>query len=156
MAAVRRKLWVGTQIAVSVVTTAKQVVDLTVSLTSQTLTDATLLRLRGRMSVRQISGGSTQRQVAMGITIVSNDALAAAPASVPGPLLDAEADWVWHDVVFVPSSSDEAAMPLNIPIDSRAMRKFRGSNKSLVLVFEGGPTNLAEATGFVRALYALP
>ncbi len=99
----------------------------------------TLTRLRGNVLV-SLDGPSDGdgSVVAVGLILVTTDALAAGAASVPGPSSDADASWIWHAFlpVHVQAAIAGEEFVARAVIDSKAMRRIKGGNESLVWVIE--------------------
>ena len=77
---------------------------------------------------------------AMGIGIVSDQALAAGAASIPGPWTDSSWDgWFVHQFFAyrfeVTTDIGRLIASISIPFDSKAMRKV-GTNESVVIMVE--------------------
>ena len=92
----------------------------------------TLIRTRGRVVATMITGAiSDVTQYGIAIGIFSSDAFAAGVASLPGPLMDADYDWLWYLTgAFGPSlagTEDERSMmtTISLELDSKAMRKLK-------------------------------
>ena len=83
----------------------------------------TVRRARGSISVSAIAGGDIE--VAMGMVVVSDLALAAGSASIPGPITDGSDDgwFVWTPVVS-DSPLSTAAEGHVVEFDSKAMRRI--------------------------------
>ena len=102
----------------------------------------TLVRTRGSINITLASFASDQNiNGAIGMGVVSAEALAAGVASVPEPYTDA--DWggwfVWrsfgYSIEFGDATGIQAPTDRVIEIDSKAMRKV-GPNDAFVLVAE--------------------
>ena len=97
----------------------------------------TLARLRGNWMCHMVGSASESMIVGLGLIVVSTDAFTAGAASVPSPIDDLNAEWVWHQLIpFGPSTAAESAAALDQhwkgEIDSKAMRKM---NEAEVLGF---------------------
>ena len=112
--------------------------------------DATHLRSRGELIVVATPDAAGDSDVAgLGIIRAQADAIAAGGTSLPGPLRDIGADWLWH--AFVPldavgataQSGASNTLNMRVTIDSKAMRRM-GSNEGLVLVGEISTSEMAE------------
>jgi len=111
----------------------------------------TLIRTRGRVLYHfDPANISDVVMVALGLGIFSSDAFAAGAVSMPGPITDADYDWVWHNaIVFGPSfeaaeSNTSIVGNVNIEVDSKAMRKMKPSQTlgwiAEVSIISGGGT----------------
>ena len=111
----------------------------------------TLIRLRGHGFIHMDAGAALDSTVVgVGLIIVPDEAFAAGVGSVPTPLADMDAEWVWHSVFAlgpaVTATDDGGDLSRNVQfeIDSKAMRKFR-TGQALCFVAEtdvisGSPT----------------
>ena len=102
---------------------------------------ATILRVRGNLVVFFDGAADTSQQnVAMGLAVLSTDAVAAGAGSVPDPAAEAEFPWLWwtsvpiaHHVVGAAVLQDLAFA--RVVVDSKAMRKVK-PGESLVIVYQ--------------------
>jgi len=108
---------------------------------------ATIMRIRGEFLafLTTSAAANSVKAIGVGITLVSNEALAAGAASIPDPLSDLNADWMWHGFALlgrVSTTEDESAglTSVRLEIDTKAMRKVK-PNTSLVFVVS--PLNLS-------------
>ena len=140
------KTWQG-----SFMTAPQDVGPTQVNLLQSTASDLnqTLLRTRGNILVAAIpNAASDVAMLALGLIVVSDSAANAGGVSLPGPILDQEADWLWHQYVPLDALSLSAADPNarvtvhRIEIDAKAMRKIAG-DRVVVLMGE------TSASGFV-------
>ncbi len=102
----------------------------------------TALRQRGRFLFRAVPDAAADDDIAaIGIIVVSDNAVGQGGASVPGPINDPDAPWLWHNYVPLAGGASTAEDPesigLNVyvDLDSRAMRKV-DRNEAIVLVAE--------------------
>jgi len=119
----------------------------------------TLMRLRGEILVKGTPNAvADDAVIAFGFIVVSDNAFAAGGVSLPGPISDLDAPWVWHG--FAPLSAGQTALDgsdigsvVRMTIDSKAMRKL-GINETLALVGQTTTNDYAavSASGGVRAL----
>ena len=107
--------------------------------TSQFAPGATIVRTRGMLSVKLQSYAADLDVVgAMGMTVVSDEAVAAGVASIPGPW--GAADWegwfVWEafGFHFEATAGVDVMGSIQIPFDSKAMRKVSSGQTVVVLV----------------------
>ena len=90
----------------------------------------TILRIIGMLRVNS-TDANLSAEAAFGFIMVDGDAGAA--AVLPDPLLDIDAPWLWWQrrVVLPPSDAGQ-----QIPIDSRAKRRFRGNDDGLNFIID--------------------
>ena len=111
----------------------------------------TLTRVRGNWAGHMVPAAASDSMiVGLGLIVVSTDAFVAGAASVPSPLEDLNAEWVWHQlIVFSPSQTTETQTALDQydrgSIDSKAMRKM---NEAEVLGFVWDGLRLAGSPTF--------
>jgi len=102
---------------------------------------ATIVRNRGQFSIKPVSAAADVSVVgALGVGIISAEALAAGAASIPGPFSQAEWDgWmVWQPFQFTFEFVTGAGILITSTeavIDSKAMRKV-GANEVAVFMAE--------------------
>ena len=121
----------------------------------------TLLRSRGEILVVAIADAATDTDVVgLGLIVVHSNAAAVGGTSIPGPLQDTGADWLWHQVVPLDAVSLTAADPnaravvVRVPVDSKAMRRLPPDH-SVILVGEETVGDFAsvKVTGGIRMLF---
>ncbi len=102
----------------------------------------TLLRSRGNVLVTAIpDAGADNGVVGLGIVVANNPAITVGGVSLPGPLTDQGADWLWHFMVPLSAQGATAEAVNNIgtvmrvEIDSKAMRRVK-DDQGLVLMAE--------------------
>ncbi len=115
----------------------------------------TVMRMRGRVLANLDAGAVDERViVACGLIIVNANA-AAAVATMPHPVTDGKAMWIWHDFVEVSSGAEAAIINEGlfdrIPIESKAMRRFKPSE---VLVFVAEVLDVTDQAGTIDIQYA--
>jgi len=161
---ISQKFWQGADTgATPVVLTATQGVILQVVSSLTGAFPFTVLRVRGALSVMAIPDAAGDEGVAvLGIVVVKGDAAAAGGVSVPGPINDPDADWLWHN--YVPLTNPSGAGSANnawgsllsakITIDSRAMRR-QSPNETIILVGETSAStwSAVEVAGGMRVLF---
>jgi len=148
------KDWAGVVIPETTIGTTQAIIA--------TLVDAepiTLLRSRGELMFAAIPDAAGDDDViGVGLIVVSDASAGVGGASVPGPINDLSAPWIWH--TFVPLLASGAAVDgasigenARVVIDSKAMRKI-GLAESLILVVEASTGTFASitVTGGLRAL----
>jgi len=121
---------------------------------------ATVVRTRGYVGIRPQSAAADVTMIgAIGVGIVSAEALAAGVASVPTPFRDA--DWggwhVWRSFAFEFQFGDASGFILwdfGFEVDSKAMRKI-ASNEAIVVVAESQQGAFGLFDG-MRTLIKLP
>ena len=99
---------------------------------SPTVEGLTVVRLRGEFLIFLTSVGSNVDGLsgAVGIGIVTAEAIAAGVAAVPTPFSDDDDElWMWHSYfncvgASTSSPSQQPAATVRLQIDSKAMRKF--------------------------------
>jgi len=153
------KQWTGTQNGTPVTIGTTQIAMLSFSGSER----ITMLRLRGSLLVVATPNAAADNDyAAFGVIVVSDQALAVGGTSIPGPIANPEAPWVWHQYVplmdVVSTAADAASIGLNhvVEIDSKAMRKV-GPNDSIVLIGELATGEMADvaAIGAIRLLQLL-
>jgi len=102
----------------------------------------TVLRSRGNIFVTATPDAADDDDViGFGIIVATDQAVAAGGASLPGPIADPDADWLWHQ--YVPMSAraltayagDAIGLNARVEIDSKAMRRGT-TNQQTVLIGE--------------------
>ncbi len=103
----------------------------------------TIIRLRGHGFIHMDAGAALDSMViGLGLIVVPTEGFTAGVGSVPHPLTDMEAPWIWHDIFAlgpaVLAADDGADLSRNVQfeIDNKAMRKFR-TDEELGFVVEG-------------------
>ncbi len=111
----------------------------------------TLMRSRGSIFLQLDAGGNDERVlIGLGLILASQEAVTAGVASIPKPIVEIEADWIWHSFVVLSSlaesavTGDSSALWARVEIDSKAMRKVK-PNQNIVLVAQVG--QVVDATG---------
>ncbi len=123
------------------------------------LEEETLLRIRGNGVISGVPNADGDSDVyGIGLMKVTDQAAAVGGASVPGPIANPEADWIWHQYVpMIVGISGAGASPapvvVSFEIDSKAMRKVN-RDETLILVHEITSGQFASylASGGMRAL----
>ena len=109
--------------------------------------ESTIVRVRGILSVRSDQQVAVEGAAgAFGMIMVTDEAVAAGAASIPGPASDsADGGWfVWMPFVVPPvvgaiASGTPGPTQVDLVIDSRAMRKFP-NGRQLAVVIENSST----------------
>ena len=124
---------------------------LSIGLTA-TFPAATLVRTRGALLVEMlVSGGATNEVTgAVGMIVVSSDALAVGITALPGPLSDIENDWFVYEpfalgTEAVNPPADSRVSHASFRFDSRGMRKMK-FGESLVMVAEAVQSDATTGT----------
>ena len=124
----------------------------------------TIVRLRGHGFIHMDAGAALDSTVVgIGLIVAPTEAFSAGVGSVPTPLADMEAPWIWHDIFAlgpaVVATDDGADLSRNVQftIDNKAMRKFR-ADEELGFVIEtdvlaGTPT--VDVFAVARQLFKL-
>jgi len=122
---------------------------------------STVIRLRGQIRVSGIPNAAADNDViGLGIIVVSDAAFGVGGLSVPGPIADPDAPWIWHQYVPIDVVSETVAKDtslgalVTVEVDSKAMRRF-GANETLIIVGEiATPQTFSSVVvnGGVRAL----
>ncbi len=127
-----------------------------------TFGEETLVRTRGLLSIVMKTAASVGEGFlgAVGIGIVSTAALTAGVASVPTPVTEVSWDgWLWHTFFALHESlGGGGEHVLQIPIDSKAMRKLETDMSFYAVVEVGVEIGTATADVFLdtRMLAKLP
>ncbi len=123
--------------------------------------DATILRNRGSFLVIAEPDAATDTDiVALGLIVVSTEAAGVGGASLPGPLNNPGADWLWHKFIgldaIVATAGAVNALSLieRVEMDSKGMRKVT-VQEELVLVGEvnSGDFSVVAINGGFRTLW---
>jgi len=102
----------------------------------------TIIRLRGHGFIHLDAGAVEESAVVgIGLIVAPTEAFTAGVGSLPTPLTDMEAPWIWHDVfamgpaVIVGDDGGDLSRNVQFTIDNKAMRKLR-TDEELGFVFE--------------------
>ncbi len=99
--------------------------------------ESTIVRVRGILTVRSDQASVLEQQIgALGFILVTDEAVAAGAASIPGPMAEGDNDG-WF--VWVPFGQDginvtAGSFGRSYVIDSKAMRKFQGGLQLVIMV----------------------
>ena len=120
--------------------------------------DTTVVKVFGRIAVMPaIVTAGEFGIIAMGIMVVTQEALSVGAAAIPKPASEPEsADWLWHDVCMPGDSATDSAADREVRIENDSARKLPQANKSLVLVIQN--ESGAQTYGFsygIRCLFLL-
>ncbi len=119
----------------------------------------TIVRLRGEILIKGTPDAiADDAVVGLGMIVVSDASAAVGGVSVPGPIADLGAPWVWHRFVSLAAGStgllgDDLGSVVRVMVDSKAMRKL-GPAESLILVGETSTNDysVVSANGGIRGL----
>ena len=154
----RAKSWAGGTFNVTTMGTTQVIV---VSAT-QLVAKETLIRSRGKIGVEAIPDAVTDTDVlGLGLIVVQGSAADVGGVSVPGPIEDTEADWLWHQFVPLISGGTSESTDLGnnmdrqvVEVDSKAMRRMNvGEAVILVGQLAFGDFATVVVTGGVRWLF---
>jgi len=105
----------------------------------------TIVRIRGTIFIVSDQASSLEDQVgALGVAVVSEQAVAVGVGSVPTPYTDQDSDkWMLHQYFAARTSVDSAGADLSGPyqrfdFDSKAMRKMVLGDEMIFVVENGG------------------
>ena len=118
--------------------------------------DLTLLRCIGGLSIASDQAGAVETQLgAFGMVLVTDLALAAGAASIPGPFTDGEDDgWFCHQSFQQEGdASVTSSLPRWYPFDTKGKRIMEGIGISIAIMVENGhATNGLTIAAQVRLL----
>ncbi len=120
----------------------------------------TIVRVRGLLSLKPPSVTADQNLIgAVGFAVVSEQAAVAGAASIPGPYSDSDWDgWFLHEfwsfrLEFV-DGTGILLSNLNIPIDSKAMRKVHSGDR--IVIMAESQAGAVDVSVQFRMLFKLP
>ncbi len=149
---VKNMAWTRTQDSLTTVGGASTKVLLFGLTPSNAGIDLTIRRTLGLLHIRSDQVAATEDQIgAMGAILVSDDALAAGAASIPGPLTDIDdSGWfLWvpfsQNFVLLTGAGFDPRGGVNYPFDSKAQRIFPGDGRSVAFMIESN----GESEGFI-------
>ena len=120
----------------------------------------TILRNRGEVLIVGVPNAAADDDVVgLGIIVVNDAAAAVGGLSVPGPIADPNAQWLWHQFILLQAALatsviDNARNLIErVTIDSKAMRKA-DRNETMILVGElsTGEFGAVSVNGGLRSL----
>jgi len=137
----RQALWANVVTRISALAVTTKSVGTSIGLV--TPDSITLIRSRGQGAVHfdSVNSGDTV-QVGIGLGIYTDDAFGIGATAMPGPLTDADWDWVYYKTLMFGPAHVAAETPDSIlwnfwfEIDSKAMRKMK-ANQVLAWIVEG-------------------
>ncbi len=155
------KTWLGATNTAQVSLTTTQVGMTFLATADEPDQDVTLLRSRGQVWVTATPDAAGDFVVAaFGLIVVHGNALTAGGASLPGPIENIDADWLWHQFVHLDavsvSASDGQSIGLNarIEIDSKAMRRVPRTHVVVLMAeLSGSAMASVTAAGAFRLLF---
>jgi len=121
--------------------------------------DVTVVRVRGNVFIQATPNAIADDDViGLGLIVVTDQAFAAGGASVPGPIANMDAEWMWHQ--FVPLKAAGTALAGNdigtnvrVEVDTKAQRILKvNQTLAFVLELDTGEFTSVQATGGIRAL----
>ncbi len=125
-------------------------------------TPVTHIRERGLLTIFSDQVAADENQLgAIGFAVVSEVAGAAGAASIPGPFTEADWDgwYAWAPIVarfeFLTVSGIEPHMGIEVPIDSKAMRKVNDEDSLVIMIENGSSTDGFNAAYIGRSLFKL-
>ncbi len=104
---------------------------------------ATMMRCRGEVFFQLDPAAADERaQIAVGLIVATDAAVAAGIAALPQPIAVPEAEWSWYGYATISSLAETAVVAgsnlwARLEVDSKAMRKVK-ANEQLVMVCEVG------------------
>ncbi len=156
-----RKSWSNMLPADRVAVTTVQGVIGSVSVPEGAIASPTLLRSRGNLLVWAEPDAASDSDVfAFGLIVVHTNALAVGTTSLPGPIADTGADWLWYQFVPLDAGAatgvtgDSLLLSSWIDLDSKAMRRVP-EDHAVVLMGEAltGDFSAGLVSGGVRFLF---
>ena len=111
------------------------------------LEPVTAIRCRGNISILTDQIGASERPFgAIGMCVVSNQALAIGVTAIPTPITDKDSDlWMLHQYIHAPMVRGDATGFANLSqtfeFDSKAMRKVPEGSSLVWVVENGGATS---------------
>jgi len=124
--------------------------------------DETLLRVRGAILCNFVPDAATDTDIiALGMILANIAAINVGGASLPGPIADASANWLWHEFVPIDANGATAAggaagtlQQFRVVVDSKAMRKVpAGYGIAVMAELATGDFASVNVTGGVRMLF---
>ncbi len=157
-----RKNWQDVVASGQTVATTTQAVIASIGLIETAQADQTLLRSRGELIADAAPNATSDSDVlGVGLIVVHSNAVTAGGVSLPGPISDAGADWLWHNFVCLGAGgTTSGADPSNVlskrivPIDSKAMRRFPADHEvALMIQLSSGDFASVLVTAGMRLLF---
>jgi len=138
--------------------TAKAIVGMTVGGTFQS--HSTLIAIRGRLSA-YVNTDAQMGVLGVGIIMADADAYAAGAASLPGPLSDGAAPWIWHAAIPLIGVTGIDSRP-RVAFEqfySRAMRKLKDTDVVAIVAETAGTVTAGGGISMLismRSLFKAP
>jgi len=154
-----RRRWFGIALAGTGIGLTQQVLNVLAGVAG-TVTPFTVMRAMGDFLVSAVPDAAGDRGVlGLGIIVVQQAAASAGGASVPGPINDIDANWLWHvfvgldAVVATAGSANDRALVYRVRFDVKSMRKV-ALDQDIILVAEMDSSSFAtvDVTGGYRVL----
>ncbi len=119
---------------------------------------STIMRLRGRVFAQLDAGGVDERaRVMCGVALVKTEGVGEIPELETAG--SDEGDWLWTGSLFVSSGAEAAVVSDGlfdrIDVDTRAMRRVKGAQDSLIFAIQTPAVTTVDATGTVDVIYGL-
>jgi len=143
-----KKTWTGfhTTSVVNMTTTQVSILEANIG---EGAPNQTLLRTRGNILIAAEPDAATDFTiVAFGLIVVQSAAANVGGVSVPGPINDIGADWLWHtfvplDAVTLTAGDPNARSVVHrVEIDAKAMRRV-AADESVLLIGEANVAGMA-------------
>ncbi len=145
------KTWTGGSSGNPTVVTSTQILVASVFL-AENSPNQTVLRSRGSYFITATPDAAADTDVVgLGLIVVHTNAASVGGTSLPGPLTDIGADWLWHSLVQLDAISSSSASSNSLGtnvrdvIDSKAMRRFLADH-AVVLVAQLATGDFSEVT----------
>ena len=156
-----RKTWFGSTTGTVISLSAQQIEIMSIGVGAASLHGVTLLRSRGELLVSGSPDAATDiTVVGLGLIVVSEAAQSQGGLSIPGPINDVDADWLWHKFVPLDAVSatavdfDNTFASVRVELDSKAMRRVP-TDSTVILVGEANTSTFPALTviGGMRLLF---
>ena len=148
--------WIGQDFGLTILSATQVILGVGTAETDP----VTIVRNRGQILVKGTPDAvADDTVVGLGIIVVSRQAEAVGGTSVPGPIADPQASWIWHQ--YVPLSAGQTGIDgadmgsiVRVHIDSKAQRKMN-VNESLAFIAELSTAQYSAVSvnGGIRTLF---
>ncbi len=148
--------WIGQDFGLTVLSATQVILGVGTAETDP----VTIVRNRGEIFVKGTPDAvADDTVVGLGIIVVSRQAESVGGTSVPGPIADPQASWIWHQ--YVPLSAgtagitgDDLGSMVRVSVDSKAQRKMN-VNESLAFIAELSTAQYSAVSvnGGIRTLF---
>ena len=141
----RQSLWFLFQLTATTVASGGKTLLVSLSASALALRPFTIVRTRARVMYQSDQLAATENpQASMGVVVVSDQAVAAGGASIPGPITNPDAPWLVYEglhspTIFLSAIGLVEPAGLVFELDSKAMRKV-GNNEDIAVMIEQGAT----------------